>query len=226
MQFGPRPDAQAFTAYADLLTSAYQERLAGLGDVSGAETCTTHLAAVDSEGTMVSVTNTLLSIFGSCVVLPKTGIMMNNGMFWFDPRPGHVNSIGANKRPLTNMCPVIAAKDGQPILAAGASGGRRIMPAVMQLLSFCLDFGMSVEEAAHHARLDASGTGHIDIDPRLDPSIFAALRSAGHQLEPVHNNVFPVSYASPCLIHREMQGFAGISDINSPWSAAIGAPEI
>ena len=223
MDLGAHPQAKTFTAYADLLTAAYQERLAGLGDVSKAETCTTHLVAVDREGTMVSVTNTLLSIFGSCVVLPKTGIMMNNGMFWFDPRPGHANSIGANKRPLTNMCPVIAARDGTPILATGASGGRRIMPAVLQLLSFSLDFGMNVEHAAHHPRIDASGTGKVDADPRLDSKIIEALRAAGHHVDLISNNVFPVNYACPSLIQKEPNGFAGIGDVGSPWAAAIAA---
>ena len=221
MDLGPQPQARAFTAYADHLTAAYQERLAGLGDVSKAETCTTHLVAVDSEGTMVSVTNTLLSIFGSCVVLPKTGILMNNGMFWFDPRPGHANSIGARKRPLTNMCPVIAARNGEPVLATGASGGRRIMPAVLQLLSFSLDFGMDVEQAGHYPRIDASGTGKVDADPRLDPSILEALKAAGHQVDLVSNNVFPVNYACPSLIQREKSGFAGLADVSSPWAAAI-----
>lgn len=221
--FGTRPDATSFTAYADELAAAYTERLAGLGDVSAAETCTTHLAAVDSEGTMVALTNTLLSIFGSCVVLPTTGVVMNNGMFWFDPRPGRPNSIGAGKRPLTNMCPVIASRDGVPILAAGASGGRRIMPAVLHMLSFALDFGMNVEEAAHHARIDASGTGRVDADARLDPAIIAAIEAAGHQVDRVENNLFPGSFASPSLILREADGFAGIADVPSPWSAAVAA---
>jgi gamma-glutamyltranspeptidase/glutathione hydrolase len=121
------------------------------------------------------------------------------------------------------MCPVIAARDGTPILATGASGGRRIMPAVLQLLSFSLDFGMNVEHAAHHPRIDASGTGKVDADPRLDSKIIEALRAAGHHVDLISNNVFPVNYACPSLIQKEPNGFAGIGDVGSPWAAAIAA---
>ena len=61
---------------------------------------------------MVALTQTLLSGFGSKVVLPSSGILMNNGMMWFDPRPEAVNCIAPGKRPLTNMCPVIATRGG------------------------------------------------------------------------------------------------------------------
>ena len=62
------------------------------------DTCTTHLTVVDGEGTLVSVTTTLLSSMGSRVVLPDTGVLMNNGMMWFDPRPGSANAIAPGAR--------------------------------------------------------------------------------------------------------------------------------
>ena len=96
-------------ALAGSLKAAYAERLAGLGDAEpmAAETCTTHLTVCDADGTMVAMTSTLLSTMGSRVVLPRSGVLMNNGVMWFDPRPGQANSIAPGKRPLTNMCPVI-----------------------------------------------------------------------------------------------------------------------
>ena len=109
---------------------------------------------------MVSMTSTLLSTMGSRVVLPGTGVLLNNGIMWFDPRPGQANSIGPGKRPLTNMCPVILRDaEGRPTLAAGASGGRKIMAAVFQLASFVADFAMSPQDAGHQPRIDVSGTG-------------------------------------------------------------------
>ena len=76
--------------------------------------CTTHLSVVDSKGNMVALTQTLLSVFGSKVVLPKSGILMNNGIMWFDPRPNHPNSIKPNAKPLSNMCPaVVLGKKGK-----------------------------------------------------------------------------------------------------------------
>ena len=102
------------------------------------------------------MTTTLMSSLGSRVLLPQSSVLLNNGMMWFDPRPGSPNSIAPGKRPLCNMLPVMLTESGRPYLAAGASGGRRIMAAVFQLMTFIADFGMSVEEAAHHPRIDVS----------------------------------------------------------------------
>ena len=106
-----------------------------MGDVqdAAAPACTTHLNVVDADGNFVALTQTLLSIFGSKVLLPDTGILMNNGIMWFDPRPGRPNSMAPAKRPLSNMCPAIGLRDGAPFLAIGASGGRKIVSAVTQL---------------------------------------------------------------------------------------------
>src|ERR1700716_2883664 len=99
-----------------------------------APACTTHFSVVDRDGNMAAVTQTLLSGFGSRYVTPQSGVTMNNGIMWFDPTPGAPNSLEPGKRCLTNYTPVLAqAEDGRR-LALGASGGRRILPAVMQML--------------------------------------------------------------------------------------------
>ena len=139
------------------------------------DACTTHLSVVDRDGNMVALTNTLLERFGSRMVLPETGVLMNNGMFWFDPRPGQANSLEAGKRPLANMCPVLATKNGKPWFALGASGGRRIVPAVFQLTSLLTDFGLSLDHAYQVPRLDVSGEAGILADHRLNPAILDAL---------------------------------------------------
>ena len=207
---------------AHALKAAYAQRLTSLGDAEpvAAESCTTHITACDADGTMVAMTTTLLSSMGSRVVLPATGILMNNGVMWFDPRPGQPNSIGPGKRPLTNMFPVILRDGAVPWIAAGASGGRRIMAAVLQLVSFVADFGMTPEAAGHQPRIDVSGPDLITADRRLAPDILGALKAEG-PVEIVEHGVLPLNFACPNLLMQKDGVRTGISDAASPWSAAV-----
>src|SRR3546814_9312324 len=100
---------------------------------------------------------------------------MNNGIMWFDPRPGGPNALGPGKRPLSNMCPVIVSRGGKPWFAIGGSGGRRIMPAVFQVASMLAVRGMGLEEACSHPRIDVSGEGRCTVDPMLDPAVAKAI---------------------------------------------------
>lgn len=220
--YGQRPDPAWFAYLARTMKGAYAERLEGLGETEprAAETCTTHLTVCDAEGTMVAMTTTLLSSMGSRVVLEGSGVLLNNGVMWFDPRPGQPNSVAPGKRPLTNMLPVILKDGERPWIALGASGGRRIMAAVFQLLTFVADFAMPLEEAAHHPRIDVSDPGSISADLRLSEATIAALRAEG-PVETVEHGVMPINFACPNLILCEPDGTRlGISDAASPWSAA------
>jgi gamma-glutamyltranspeptidase/glutathione hydrolase len=220
---GGAPSPAWYAQAARVMQAAYAERLAGLGDAEpkGADSCTTHLTVADRDGMMISMTTTLLSSMGSRVVLPRSGVLMNNGVMWFDPTPGTPNAIAPGKRPLTNMCPVIAASGSEPELACGASGGRRILAAVFQLLGFVADFGMSLEDAAAQPRIDVSGPTGVTADQRLSPAVLAALAAAG-PVEVVEHAVMPLNFACPNIIRRGPDGLAGISDAQSPWSAAVG----
>lgn len=222
--YGAVPDAAWYAHLARAMRAAYADRLAGLGDAEpqAAESCTTHLTAADKDGMMVAMTTTLLSSMGSRVVLPETGVLMNNGIMWFDPRPEAKNAIAPNKRPLCNMCPIIAARDGVPEIAVGASGGRRIMASVFQLLSYVADFGMDPEDAAHHPRLDVSGPDGVTADRRLGDAVLAAL-GADATVTDVEHAVLPANFACPNLIQQGAAGRVGITDVMSPWSAAIHA---
>jgi gamma-glutamyltranspeptidase/glutathione hydrolase len=220
---GARPDAAWYVALARALKAAYAQRLTSLGDAepAAAESCTTHLSVCDKDGSMVAMTSTLLSSMGSRVVLPGTGILMNNGVMWFDPRPGRPNSIGPSKRPLTNMLPVILRDgDGRPWMAAGASGGRRIMAAVLQLTAFVAGFGMTPHAAAHQPRIDVSDPNKVTADSRLAPEILGALQADG-PTEVVEHCLLPVNFACPNLVLQESGTRVGISDAASPWSAAV-----
>jgi gamma-glutamyltranspeptidase/glutathione hydrolase len=168
------------------------------------------------------MTSTLLSSMGSRVMLPKTGILMNNGMMWFDPRPGSANQIAAGARPLCNMCPVIVrAADGSwPKIAAGASGGRRILASVYQTLAFALDFNMDVGAAAHAPRIDVSGPDAVTADMRLPDDVLGALAARG-PLKVLEHGVLPINFACPNLIVLDREEACACSDVASPWSAAV-----
>ena len=215
---GAAPDAAWFAALAKTLLAAYAARLDGEGEVG----CTTHLTVCDAEGGMVALTSTLLSTMGSKLVLPGSGVLLNNGVMWFDPRPGRANSIAPGRRPLTNMCPVILRDDGgAPVLAAGASGGRRILAAVAQMLAFVADFGMDPQAAAHHPRIDVSGPDAILADRRLSADVLAALRAAGPTTTAEHT-AQPINFACPNLVLARPDGErVGVADAMSPWSAAV-----
>jgi gamma-glutamyltranspeptidase / glutathione hydrolase len=223
------PDAAAYTAYALALQSAYRERLQGMGDADGrralgaehlAPSCTTHFSVVDREGNMAAVTQTLLATFGSKFVTPQTGITMNNGIMWFDPTPGTTNSLAPGKRCLTNYTPVLAqASDGRRI-AVGASGGRRILPAVTQLLSFTMDYGMDLDAAIHQPRIDASEGAIVIGDVRLPAPAHEALR-ARFDYEEAHRQNVPLKFACPSVVMRDNETNSGASEPFPPWSEAV-----
>jgi gamma-glutamyltranspeptidase/glutathione hydrolase len=223
VRIGAAPDADWYLAFTHAMKTAYAERFAGMGDAGpmAADTCTSHLTVCDQDGTMVAMTTTLLSSMGSRVVLPRSGILMNNGVMWFDPRPNQPNSIGGGKRPLTNMSPVILREADRPWFAAGGSGGRRILAAVTQMMAFVTDFGMSLEQAAHHPRVDVSDPAYVSVDMRLGWEIIDALQSDG-RVEVVERSVMPINFACPNAIVSNCDGSRiGISDVASPWSAAL-----
>jgi gamma-glutamyltranspeptidase/glutathione hydrolase len=184
--------------------------------------CTTHFNVIDREGNMVAHTQTLLSVFGSRVVLPTSGILMNNGMMWFDPRPESPNYFAPAKRPLTNMCPLIARRGGHGWFSIGASGGRKIMPAVMQISSFLIDHGMTLEDAFHQPRIDASGGETVGVDPRQPPEVQQAL-AAKFSVNLTELVVYPTNFACPSAVLRDPATgeHQGIADVMSPWSGAV-----
>jgi gamma-glutamyltranspeptidase / glutathione hydrolase len=218
---GAAPDAASYTAMARALDVSYKRRLAEMGDTEApqAPACTTHFSVVDRHGNMAAVTQTLLSIFGSRVVSPSTGLLMNNGVMWFDPEPGRPNSLGPGKGCLMNVCPAIGEKDGRRF-AIGASGGRKILPAVLNLTSFMLDFGMSLEAAFHQPRIDNSGGGTIIADEDQPTDIVAALQALGPTAT-TKRTIFPYAFACPAGVMRDNGVNTGCTEIMSPWGDVV-----
>ncbi|HEX2547354.1 MAG TPA: gamma-glutamyltransferase [Ramlibacter sp.] len=219
------PDAHAYRAMARALDAAFRARLSNMGDTESPQApgCTTHFSVVDREGNLCAVTQTLLSIFGSRVVSPSTGLLLNNGIMWFDPEPGKPNSLAPNKRVLANYCPVVGvAQDGRSF-AFGASGGRKILGAVMQLSSFVMAHGMDIEAAFHQPRIDVSGGGAVVADRLLPADIQQALAQE-MPMTTARRVVFPYAFACPAGVLREGTRNTGCTEIMSPWGDAVHEP--
>ena len=214
-----------YQAIARALREAFEQRLSQMGDHESAQApgSTTHFCVVDREGNLCSVTQTLLSIFGARVVSPSTGVLLNNGIMWFDPEPGKPNSLAPGKRCLANYCPVIGVDTRQRMFGLGASGGRKILGAVLQLSAFLSRFGMSLEEAFHQPRIDVSGGPVLTADPKLDAAVQAALAEV-LPVKTARRVVYPYAYACPAGVMREAGMNSGCTEIMSPYGDAVIEP--
>lgn len=162
---------------------------------------TTHLSVIDKDGVAVSLTQTLLSLWGSRVTIPEVGTIMNNGMMWFDPEPGRPNSIEGGKKPLSNMSPAIVTRNGEAVAALGASGGRRIMNCVAQIAMNLVDHDLGMQEAVTSPRIDRS-TASLSVSSRLSKSVIDGLVALGHRVSVKDETLFFGEFASPACIQR------------------------
>ncbi len=222
---GLTPDADAYATYDSAIRQANAERYATMGDTEHEpdQSCTSHFSIVDAAGNMVSVTQTLLSIFGSRLMLPTSGILMNNGIMWFDPIPSKPNSIGPDKRCLTNMCPTILTRNDGARFALGASGGRKIMPAVTQLTSMLLDYGMDLDTALHTARIDMSLADVTIADDTISPKILETLSDRLAKVVIAPRTIYPLHFACPSAVSRHQGMNVGATEVMHPWADAIAA---
>jgi gamma-glutamyltranspeptidase/glutathione hydrolase len=166
---------------------------------------TTHLSVIDGEGNAVSLTHTLLALWGSRVTVPGTGVLMNNGMMWFDPEPGRPNSVGGSKKPLSNMAPAIITKDGEALASIGSSGGRRIQNCNAQIITNMIDGGMTAQEAIDAPRIDTS-TQALAISTRVGAAIREELAAMGHPVSPRDESLMTSDFASPVAVRRSPDG--------------------
>ena len=216
------PDTEWYLSLVNSLQTAYTKRLAEMGDINGGRDigCTTHFTIADRDGTIVTLTQTLLSVFGSMVTLPETGILMNNGIFWFDPRKDNPNSLAPSKRCLSNMCPVVVERADGAVFGIGASGGRRIMPAVAQIATFTTDFCMDLEDALHCPRIDVSGTGLVLADSDLPEVVVNALASQ-FKTNVKKRTVYPSWFANISAVQVEARDRIGGTEPTLPWADAV-----
>ena len=157
---------------------------------------TTHFSVADSEGNWVACTATVNTTFGSKVVIPGTGVIMNNQMDDFSIQPGtpnafgligaEANSVAPGKRPLSSMSPTIVLKDGKPLLSVGAAGGPTIISQTLLAIINVIDFEMPVERALAAPRFHHQWKpDELRIEKTVPEAVRAELKARGHTLRVV-----------------------------------------
>ncbi len=156
---------------------------------------TTHLSVVDRDLMVVALTTTLEQSYGSRIVVPGAGFLLNNEMGDFNPREGLTtaggligtppNLVEPEKRMLSSMSPVIVVRDGKPLLVAGSPGGRTIINTVLEVLVSFIDHRMAIQDAVDSPRFH-----HQWLPDRIvaEPFCFSsdvrsALEAMGHKIE-------------------------------------------
>jgi gamma-glutamyltranspeptidase/glutathione hydrolase len=141
---------------------------------------TIHLTAVDAVGMMVALTLTHGEGLGAQVTVPGLGLVLGHGVSRFDPRPGRPNSIGPGKKPLHNMCPTVVTRDGTPILALGAAGGRRIPNTVFDVLLGRIAEGRTLADAVKAPRLHTEGDKTVAVEKTWPAHVVKRLNEVGY----------------------------------------------
>ena len=182
--------------------------------------CTTHVNVVDRDGRMVSLTTTLGGAFGSGVIAGGTGITLANVMTWFDPRPGAPNSIAGGKRILSAIAPLLLLRRGEPFLCSGAPGGRRIMSAMVHVVTNIVDWGQPPQEAVNAPRTHCESVDLL-VDTRIPRSTRDALAAMGHTVRERLETFASTHFARPsAILVSGAERRAGVGALKS--STAIG----
>lgn len=154
---------------------------------------TTHFTTADAQGNWVAVTSTLNTSFGSKVVVPGTGVLLNNQMDDFVSQPGvpnvfglvgaEANGIEPGKRPLSSMSPTLVTFDGQPVLSVGAAGGPTIISQVLQTLVRHLALQQPLDAAVAGQRVHHQWRPNtLFVERNAPEEVRRALEDLGHNL--------------------------------------------
>ena len=188
---------------------------------------TTHFSVTDADGNWVACTATINTSFGSKVVIPGTGVVMNNEMDDFSIQPGvrnyfgligaHANGIAPGKRPLSSMSPTLVLKGGQPIIALGAAGGPKIISQVALELVGLLDLGMSPAEALAQPRIHHQWfPRELMIEKTLPSRVQVGLARRGHKLKRLRS----MGVSQIVARSSDGKGFVGAADPRAGGNAA------
>jgi gamma-glutamyltranspeptidase/glutathione hydrolase len=155
---------------------------------------TTHIAAADRQGYWVAITATVNTSFGSKVMVPGTGLLLNNEMDDFSAQPGTPNAFGLlgsknnaiepGKRPLSSMSPTIVLRDGRPVLTLGAAGGPKIISQIVLAIIQALDLRMPLDQSIGASRWHHQWhPDRLMVEASLESEWIERLTARGHEVE-------------------------------------------
>jgi gamma-glutamyltranspeptidase / glutathione hydrolase len=194
---------------------------------------TTHVSVVDQDRNAVALTFTLEDNYGSAIVVPGAGFLLNNEMGDFNAGPGLTDSAGLigtepnlagpGKRMVSSMTPTILARDGKAFLVLGSPGGRKIPNAVLLTILNVVDFGMNVQEAIDAPRFHHQWLPDRILHERwgLSPDTRALLQARGHSLSDAWPADSPTGVQA-ILYNVKEDLLEGGADRRSPDTAAVG----
>lgn len=174
--------------------------------------CTTHFDAVDADGNAVAVTQSLGSGFGSAMVVPGTGIALNNFMRWFDREPTSPNAIGPAKKNEMCMSPAQVWDDAGLRLVIGTPGSYGILQTTPQMMMNIIDHGMNIQAAIEAPRLKTSRGFQVDAETRIDPGVLAELEARGHRINPLGDWSYGVGGGQGIMLDADTGSLMGGAD--------------
>lgn len=141
---------------------------------------TVYLSAVDEEGNACSFINSLFAGFGSGLVVPGTGIALQNRAALFSLNPDHPNALVPGKRPFHTIIPAMATKDDELWLSYGVMGGFMQAQGHLQVISNMVDFNMGPQQAIDALRFSVGFDGDVTLEEGVDPAVIKELEDKGH----------------------------------------------
>jgi len=186
---------------------------------------TTHFSTADAQGNWVACTASLNTSFGSKVVIPGTGVLLNNHMDDFSIQPGvpnafglvgaAANAIAPGKRPLSSMSPTLLLRNGRPVLSVGAAGGPTIISQTLLAILRTVDFGQAPGDALRGPRFHHQWRpDELHVEAALGDEVIAALRAKGHTV------VVEPSIGAAQAVGLEAGALVGAADPRGEGSAA------
>jgi gamma-glutamyltranspeptidase / glutathione hydrolase len=144
---------------------------------------TTSFSIADREGNVICVTQSLGSPFGSGVLVPGTGLVLNNFLYWADTNPASPNRTKPGGALPVCMAPSVSLRQGKPVLALGTPGSYGILQTQVQAMVQYLDFGLPLQQAIEEPRARLWDGRVVEPESRLTPAVLEALGQRGHKIQ-------------------------------------------